>query len=183
MTTLMIRRCHSSASNTMYQYANTRRFSTNLLVMKRPSAAAAVVSSTTVPHLKNRSTFIDKTQRCSCCRHPRTCHRHHQLYCRNMSSHSSNSVEPDWVRTAIQKMIMDQQQQSETSSGGETITTSNNVPPPLPSSSNSSSERNTVPGMNGSVKLTPVSTGICDNSDLEKSLLSLQVGKLSRHPP
>ena len=146
---MMICRCRSTAANAMYQPMKLRSFSS---IVVRNTAAVRVgpqhnLSLTSSPSIESRN--------CGC-RHPRTCH-HHRLYCRNMSSNSSNSMEPDWVRSAIQKMILDQQQPE---NGYETSSTS--------TPSTTSLDKNALPG-------TPISLAVFDNPDLEKSLQSLQV--------
>jgi hypothetical protein len=156
----MISRCRSTASNTMHQSAKMM-FSSNVFAMK----SAAVTASASPQHLSpSRSNDSHR-----CCQNPRNCHHHHHhhLWCRHMSSNSSNSVEPDWVRTAIQKMITDQQQQQHSENGGETSSQS---------SLTTSTDRNTVSSMNGSTNASPSTSAMFDNPDLEKTLQSLQVG-------
>ena len=148
---MMICRCRSTAANAMYQPIKLRSF---ISIVVRNTAAVRVgpqhnLSLTSSPSIESRN--------CGC-RHPRTCHHHHhRLHCRNMSSNSSNSMEPDWVRSAIQKMILDQQQPENSCETSSTLTPST-----------ASLDKNALPG-------APISLSMFDNPDLEKSLQSLQV--------
>ena len=141
-------------------------FSSKVIAV-RSTVAATAADSAGPQHLAS-SRSIDSR---SCCLHPRSCNHHHpRLWCRAMSSNSSNCVEPDFVRMAVQKMIMDQQQQQAENSGGGGGEISQ------PSTLSASMDRNAQTTMNGSMKPTPTTPfPMIDNSDLEKALQSLQV--------
>ena len=165
MMTMMMSRSRFTASNTvMHQSAKKMMFSSYVFTDAR-SAVTAAVSSGYLQHLSPSARSND----CHiCCQHQRFCHHHHHrlVWCRNMSSNSSStSVEPDWVRTAIQKMIMEQQQQQQSENGEGEMTS------PL----TASTDRNLVTSMNGSTHSYPSTFAIFDNTDLEKTLQSLQV--------
>ena len=88
-------------------------------------------------------------------------HQHQRCHCRYMSSNHS-SMEPDWVRTAIQKMILDQAEHPGPNETTSTTTSS--------SSSSLSTDRTT-----STTTTTTANGAMLDRPDLEKTLLSLQV--------
>ena len=161
MVTMMMRPCHRTASNSMLLSPSTimRYFNSNRIAVRCNTAVMvrSTITTTTIPQHQL---------------HPS---QYRRLYHRNLSSNSSHSVETDWVRTAIQKMIMDQQQQQQTppeTTNLETISAATVVSPLA--STNTGTTNGSIPS---STLLSDTTTTTFENSDLEKSLQSLQVRK------
>lgn len=147
----------------MMMHPSTKMWTTTTRFRRSIATAAAMHRRTAVNSMRMSVGSSPQQQQHFSVDTPTTiCHHQHQrCHCRYMSSNHS-SMEPDWVRTAIQKMILDQAEHPGPNETTSTTTSS--------SSSSLSTDRTT-----STTTTTTANGAMLDRPDLEKTLLSLQV--------